>query len=80
MIDLEAQVNVKLDKKLVSEVDRLVKMGRLKTKKEAFQTALMLLLREYKAKEIAERIERIRKGTEKFAGATASVIEAHEEE
>jgi metal-responsive CopG/Arc/MetJ family transcriptional regulator len=73
-------VNVKLDETLVREVEELVKKGVVKTKKEAFSRALKLLLREYRAKELAERIDRIREGTEGFGDVSRGVVDSHEEE
>jgi len=74
------QVNVKLDERLVREVERLVEEGHVKTKKEAFERALQLLIRSHKAVEFEERIDRVRKGTEAMSSVTEAVIESHEEE
>ena len=73
-------VNVKLDEKLFREVERLVEKGRVRTKKEAFEKALLLLIRSEKAVELAERIDRVREGTESMGGVTEAVVETHEEE
>lgn len=78
--DVVVQVNVKLDEKLLREVERLVEEGRVRTKKEAFEKALLLLIRAEKAVELAERIDRVREGTESMRGVTEAVAEAHEEE
>lgn len=74
------QVNVKLDERLLKEVERLVKEGRVKTKKEAFERALQLLVKSYKAGELTRRVDEIRDGTEKFPSVTALAVESHEEE
>lgn len=74
------QVNVKLDERLIIEVDRLVREGHVKTKKEAFERALQLLIRQHKASELAQRIDRVREGTEAMLSATKAAIESHEEE
>ncbi|MFQ5711887.1 MAG: type II toxin-antitoxin system VapB family antitoxin [Candidatus Geothermarchaeales archaeon] len=77
---MKTQVNVKLDEKLLREVERLREKGHVKTKKEAFEKALRLLIRSYKAEELAERIDRVREGTEDLPSATEAAVEAHEEE
>ncbi|MBM5806072.1 MAG: hypothetical protein FJZ49_08450 [Candidatus Verstraetearchaeota archaeon] len=80
MIALVVQVNVKLDERILREVEELVEKGRVRTKREAFEKALLLLLKSYKSPELAERIDSVRKGTERMRGATEAVVEAHEEE
>lgn len=77
---LAVQVNVKLDEKLVAQVEQLVEKGLLKTKKEAFEEALKLLLKSRKAQEIQARIDRIREGTEAMPSVTEAAIRSHEEE
>jgi len=79
-IALVVQVNVKLDEKLLLELEKLVEKGYVRTKKEAFEKALQLLLKSYKASEFAQRIDRVREGTEAMPSATEAVIESHEEE
>jgi len=76
---LLVQVNVKLDERLLREVEKLVESGYVKTKKEAFETALRLLIRSHKASELAARIDRIREGTETMPSVTEAVVESHEE-
>jgi len=77
---LVVQVNVKLDEKLVAQVEQLVEKGLVKTKKEAFEEALKLLLKSRKVKEIQERIDRIREGTEAMPCVTEAAVQSHEEE
>ena len=77
---MAVQVNVKLDEKLLHEVERLVKQGHVKTKKEAFEKALRLLIRSLRASELAERIDNVREGTKAIPSVTEAVIESHEEE
>ncbi|MEM3045013.1 MAG: type II toxin-antitoxin system VapB family antitoxin [Candidatus Bathyarchaeia archaeon] len=74
------QVNVKLDEKLLREVERLIEEGYVKTKKEAFEKALKLLIKSHKASELEERIDRVREGTEGMPSVTEAVMELHGEE
>jgi len=77
---LVVQVNVKLDERLLREVEKLVEKGHVKTKKEAFERALQLLIKSHKALELAGRIDKVREGTEAMPSVTEAVIESHEEE
>lgn len=77
---MAVQVNVKLDEKLLREVEKMVKEGHMKTKKEAFELALLLLVKSYKAKELAKRIDKVREGTEKLPSVSEAAVESHEEE
>ena len=74
------QVNVKLDEKILKEIEELLKKKYVKTKKEAFEKVLLLLIRHYKASEITEKINIIREGTEELPSVTKAIIESHEEE
>ncbi len=74
------QVNVKLDRSLLDEVEELVRKGYVKTKKEAFEKGLLLLIKMYKASELERRIDTIREGTEGMPSVTQAVMETHEEE
>jgi len=74
------QVNLKLDASLIQEVERLVEKGHFSSRTEAFTEALRLLIRSYKAKELMERIDKIREGTEELPSVTEAVIKAQEEE
>jgi hypothetical protein len=77
---MTVQVNIKLDDRLVRDVDWLVDEGHVKTKKEAFERGLVLLLRACKASDLERRIERIREDTEKMPSVTQAVVTSHEEE
>lgn len=73
-------MNVKLDEKLLREVEKLVKSGYVKTRKEAFERALQMLVKSHKALEFTERIDRVREGTEAMPSVTEAVTRSHEEE
>ncbi|AJB41809.1 hypothetical protein TCARB_0757 [Thermofilum adornatum 1505] len=74
------QVNLKLDEKIVHEVERLIEEGYFKTKTEAFTEALKLLIRQYKVDQLKKILEEIREGTEKLPSVTEAVVALHEEE
>lgn len=74
------QVNLRLDEKIVEEVERLVREGYFSSKTEAFTQALKLLVRYYRLEELNRRFEKIREGTESLPSVTAAVVASHEEE
>jgi len=71
---------VKLEEKLLKEVEGLVESGLCASKTEAFAEALKLLLKAKKGKTILQRIDKIREGTEGYPSANQALVEAHEEE
>ncbi len=76
----KAQVNVRLRKELVAEVERLVKDGHFSSKTEAFTEALRLLIRSRKGEVLAKKIDHVREGTEEYPSPSEAVVSAHEEE
>lgn len=76
----KAQVNVRLQRELISEIDDLIRRGRFSSKTEAFSEALRLLIRTYKGEELARKIDRIREGTEIYPDLAEAVTSSHEEE
>lgn len=74
------QVNLKIDERIIKEVEDLVKKGYFSSKTEAFLTALQLLLKFYKAEEFRRRLDEIREGTLRAPSLTEMVITSHEEE
>jgi Arc/MetJ-type ribon-helix-helix transcriptional regulator len=78
---MTVQVNVKLDEKIASQVDQMVKKGYVKSKKEAFEKGIQMLLKVQKGAELEDAIAEIRRGTRKTpSSVTAAAIKAHEEE
>lgn len=76
----KTQVNVKLERELLHEVERLVESGTYHSKTEAFTEALKLLLRIQRGREILQKIERIREGTETYPSPSRALTELHEKE
>ena len=74
------QVNVRLERGLVAEVDELVRSGHFRSKTDAFSDALRLLIRAHKGEALAERIDRIREGTEGYPSLTDALAASREEE
>ncbi len=74
------QVNLKIDERIVKEVEGLVEKGYFSSKTEAFLKALQLLIKSYKAEELRRRLDDIREGTVEAPSLTEMVIASHEEE
>ncbi|MEM1509322.1 MAG: hypothetical protein QW291_01335 [Thermofilaceae archaeon] len=74
------QVNLKLEQKLVEEVEKLVSEGYFPSKTEAFTQALKMLVRKYKVDEMKRKFDKIREGTESLPSVSLAVIDSHEEE
>ena len=76
----KAQVNVRLRKELVVEIDDLIRSGHFSSKTEAFSEAIKLLIKTYKGEILAQKIDRIREETESYLSPTEAVVSSHEEE
>jgi len=76
----KAQVNVRLRKELVVEIEDLIRSGRFSSKTEAFSEAIKLLIKTYKGEILAKKIDRIREETESYLSPTEAVVSSHEEE
>ncbi len=73
-------MNVRVSSKLLREIEELVRRKRFKSKKEAVEEALRLLIAREKVKEIDSLIEEIRKGTEGMPSVSEKLLEGREEE
>lgn len=76
----KAQVNVRLRKELIAEIEDLIKSGRFSSKTEVFSEAIKLLIKTYKGEMLAKKIDRIREETESYLSPTEAVVSSHEEE
>ena len=76
----KTQVNVRLERELVAEVDELVRSGRFSSKTEAFSEALRLLMRAHKGEALARRMDEIREGTGAYPSLTDALAASREEE
>jgi Arc/MetJ-type ribon-helix-helix transcriptional regulator len=76
----KTQVNVRLERELVAEIDELVRSGRFSSKTEAFSEALRLLMRAHKGEELARLLDEIREGTGAYPSLTDALAASREEE
>ncbi len=77
---MPAQMNVRVDEELSREVDELVRRGVFRTKREAVEEALRLLIARVKAEEIRRSIDEVREGTENLPSAAEALLESRAEE
>lgn len=76
----KTQVNVRLDTKLVAEIDEMVKSGHFTSKTEAFSEALRLLMRAHRSEALTRLIDEIREGTGAYPSLTDALAASREEE
>jgi Arc/MetJ-type ribon-helix-helix transcriptional regulator len=74
------QMKVKTSEFLVEELDRIVRKGYFRSRSEAVNEAIRLLIRRYKLERLGAKMEGIREGTENLPSATEAIVKSHEEE
>jgi Arc/MetJ-type ribon-helix-helix transcriptional regulator len=74
------QLNVRIDKELAEEIDEMVRGGRFRTKTDAITDALRLLIKAQKGRELAERMNSVREGTEGYPSLSKALADTREEE
>ncbi len=73
-------MNVRVSSELVREMEELIRKKRFKSKKQAVEDALRILIAREKVRETDSLIEEIRKGTEGKPGLTEKLLKDREEE
>jgi len=76
----KAQVNIRIRKDLIAEVEELIRSGHFSSKTEVFSEAIKLLIKTYKGEMLARKIDRIREETEGYLSPAEAVVSSHEEE
>ena len=74
------QVNIRTTKFLVNELDRIVKEGYFKSRSEAMNEGIRMLIRRYKMAKLEADLLDIRKGTKDLPSVTDALLKAREEE
>ncbi len=77
-----AQMNIRTSKMLIGELDSLVDHGLFRSRTEAVNEAIRLLIRRYRAANIAQNIEAIaqkNKGDKSVTDALATLREGEDE-
>lgn len=74
------QMNIRTTNYLLSEIDKTVSKGLFRSRSEAVNEAMRMLIRRYKLMKIEEEMVRIRAKTKGYNNLTKAIIDSHEEE
>ena len=81
MIDLSSiQVNIRTTKFLATELDRIVKEGFFRSRSEAMNEAIRILIRKYQLAKLESKLAKAKKGTKNLPSVTNALLEARQEE
>ena len=75
-----SQLNVRTSPALIEELDSLVDRGLFRSRTEAVNEGIRLLIRRYKAMKIAEKIDKIALGKKDKESLTKVLLELRDEE
>ncbi len=75
-----SQLNVRTSPVLIEELDSLVDRGLFRSRTEAVNEGIRLLIRRYKAMKIAEKIDKITLGKKSKKSLTKVLMELRDEE
>jgi len=74
------QPSIKISKTLIEALDSLIKQGVFRNRNEAVKEGIRLLIRRYKATQIAEKIDQIAEGKHGEGNLTKKLLELRKEE
>jgi len=74
------QVNIRTTPFLANELDHIVKDGYFRSRSEALNEAIRLLIRRYKLAKLESKLASVREGTEDLSSVTEALLKAREEE
>ena len=74
------QVNIRTTKFLVNELDRIVDEGYFRSRSEAMNEGIRLLIRRYKLAKLESKLLKAKKNTRDLPSVTDALIRAREEE
>lgn len=81
MIDLSSiQVNIRTTRFLATELDRIVKEGYFRSRSEAMNEAIRILIRRYQLAKLESKLAKAKKGTKDLPSVTEALLEARQEE
>ena len=73
-------MNIRTTPFLANELDYIVKDGYFRSRSEAMNEAIRLLIRRYKLAKLESKLASVREGTEELASVTEALLKAREEE
>ncbi|MFA5772260.1 MAG: ribbon-helix-helix domain-containing protein [Thermoplasmata archaeon] len=74
------QMNVRTTGYLINELDTIVKAGMFRSRSEAVNEAVRLLIMRYRMLRLEKKMVKVRNGTAKYPNVSKAVMAAHEEE
>jgi Arc/MetJ-type ribon-helix-helix transcriptional regulator len=74
------QVNIRTTEFLVNELDRIVKDGYFRSRSEALNEGIRLIIRRYKLAKLESKLLEAKQGSKDLPSVTDALIRAREEE
>jgi len=74
------QVNIRTTRFLATELDRIVKEGYFRSRSEAMNEAIRILIRKYQVAKLESKLAKVKKGTKNLPSVTKALLEARQEE
>ena len=74
------QVNIRTTRFLATELDRIVKEGYFRSRSEAMNEAIRILIRKYQVAKLESKLAKVKKGTKILPSVTKALLEARQEE
>ena len=74
------QVNIRTTRFLATELDRIVKEGFFRSRSEAMNEAIRILIRRYQVAKLESKLAKAKKGTKNLPSLTKTLLEARQEE
>lgn len=74
------QVNIRTTKFLATELDRIVNEGYFRSRSEAMNEAIRILIRRYQLAKLESKLTKAKKGTKNLQSLTKALLESREEE
>ena len=74
------QVNIRTTRFLATELDRIVNEGYFRSRSEAMNEAIRILIRKYQLAKLESKLAKAKKGTKDLPSITKALLEARQEE
>ncbi len=74
------QVNIRTTEFLATELDKIVEEGYFKSRSEAMNEGIRMLIRRYQLAKLESKLIKAKEGTETYDSVTEALLRAREEE
>ena len=74
------QLNIRTTRFLATELDRIVKEGFFRSRSEAMNEAIRILIRRYQVAKLESKLAKAKKGTKNLPSVTKALLTARQEE